>query len=131
MEHRYYPRLPALLEIDLYQRQRLLGRFNSHDISLDGLFVKTGPIGLERNDVIQLRIGIRSEKHWMQGIVVHTGSHGIGIMLDELNKEPFQAIFRLFKERQAPTKRYLSNIERHQGMNLAPSRQALISSAKP
>jgi hypothetical protein len=132
MEHRYYPRLIAPLEVDLYRRDERLGRYQTRDISLDGLFLKTGPIGLAAGDGLRLRLGMCGDKFWMQGIVAHVREEGLGIMLHPLNRDVFYAIFDLFRSRQVRLRRTVFGPERPAPVaEPAPLRQSPPLEVKP
>ena len=107
MEHRHYPRLCIALEVAVFQRDQLLDSLKIRDISLEGLFLETGAVDFQQNDLIGLRINISGENHFLRGLVIHKASQGVGVMLIDMSREAFQALFYLFKQRQVPLKQVL------------------------
>ncbi len=87
MQHRYSQRWPLKVDVELYFGSCFLGRFKTRDISLQGLFVETGPLQVRPNDFLFLqftdtpRIGGNAES--VIGQVARCTPEGIGILLDE------------------------------------------------
>lgn len=81
MEHRYFPRVEIALAAKLYRNGKLFGNFMTRNISLEGMFLETGDIALDRNDIVHLRLGILQEEYLIKGVVVHIGNGGIGILM--------------------------------------------------
>ncbi len=105
MEHRYYPRMPVSLEVDLYKREQPLGRVMTKDVSLNGMMLQNEQSALNRNDLISLRIWMNGEQQSMRGLVIYTNHQYAGIMLIDMKKETYRALFDFLKELEAPNKR--------------------------
>lgn len=81
MEYRCYPRLSVGLLTEVYYRGLCLGTFGTRDISLEGMFVNTGPIGLNKNHVLTLRMSLYGDTLSMHGLVIHAQPDGVGLLL--------------------------------------------------
>ncbi len=112
MEHRYYPRVPIALHVELHHGRRLLGTYTTRDIGLEGLFLKTGPIDLRPSAIVEMQLDLHGRKHRLSGMVAHRSNRGIGVLLDQKNRAVFWAIFDLLKERRVSLKRSLIGIDR-------------------
>lgn len=83
MENRFSVRKPAAVGVELYQGRSRVGRFKARNISLEGMFVETGPIDLYPSDLIDVTLTIdreRTAKHEVRAVVVHHTAEGIGLM---------------------------------------------------
>lgn len=110
MEHRYFPRMQIALGVDVFRSRRLLGYFKTRDISLEGMFIETGGIGLARNDIVRFRLQMIEDESFVRGIVVHVSKEGIGINLIDTT------LFYLFRDQRQPIRKLLSDI-RSNGLN--------------
>jgi hypothetical protein len=81
MEHRYSPRVEGALDVELSCRGRHLGRYQTRNISFEGMFLETGPVDLEPNDFLDLRLKAKGRSHSMRGFVVHRSCDGVGVMV--------------------------------------------------
>ena len=59
------------------------------------MFIETGNVGLERNDIVRVRLRTNDEEIPARGIIVHTNKAGIGINLID------SRLNRLFEDRHA------------------------------
>jgi hypothetical protein len=81
MEHRYSPRVEGALDVEISCRGRHLGRYQTRNISFDGMFLETGAVDLEPNDFLGLRLKAKGQSHRMRGFVVHRSRDGVGVMV--------------------------------------------------
>jgi hypothetical protein len=84
MEHRYATRKPLRLDVDVYHRDELLGRFKTRNINDGGVFVETGTHRLRRSDVVRVSfVTGRSPdlpRSSLKAMVVHRTGNGAGMM---------------------------------------------------
>ena len=83
MENRYSVRKPMALDVELHRGRRSVGRFKARNISLEGMFVETGPINLYPGDLTDITLAIGREgrsEHEARAVVVHHTDEGIGLM---------------------------------------------------
>ena len=113
MEHRYYPRIPVSLEVDMFRRDTHLGHGLTRDISLGGMMLKNERTVLKRNDVIAIRIWINGSEQVLRGLVIHTSETQAGIMLIDMDKETLRAFFNFLREMEVPLKMALGGYEMH------------------
>lgn len=104
MEHRHYPRTRTGVGVEVFRGLRQLGYFKTRDISLEGMFIETGNVGLSRNDIVRLRLEMTDEEISARGIVVHASKEGIGIQFIDAN------LRRLFEDPQVAGRSVLANI---------------------
>jgi len=112
MEHRYYPRMPISVKVDLFKRDQLLGHALTKDISLGGMMLQNGQPVLNRNDVIILRIWMRGVEQFMRGLVIHCSQESAGVMLIDMNKDTSLAFFNFLKEMETPLKMALDTFDK-------------------
>jgi hypothetical protein len=101
MEHRYYPRMPISLKVDLFKRNDRLGHAHTTDISLGGMMLKSDQLVLNRNDVIMIRIWMKGEEHVMRGLVIHASGKQAGVMLIDMSNDVSLTMFNFLKEMSA------------------------------
>ncbi|MEJ2453655.1 MAG: PilZ domain-containing protein [Candidatus Thiodiazotropha sp.] len=102
MEHRYYPRMPVSLEVELIKRDQPLGRVLTKDVSLSGMMIQDKQALLNRNDLISLRLWLNGEEQTMRGLVIYTNHQYAGIMLIDMKREASIAFFSFLKELDTP-----------------------------
>ncbi len=83
MENRYSARNPAALDVELHHGRTSFGTFKVRNISLEGMFVDTGPIHLYPSDLIDATLAVgrnSTATHEVRAVVVHHTDEGIGLM---------------------------------------------------
>jgi hypothetical protein len=82
MENRYSTRKPIALDVELHHGHTRFGTFKVRNISLEGMFVETGPLNLYPGDLIDASLTLREStgKHEIRAVVVHHTDEGIGLM---------------------------------------------------
>jgi len=95
MEHRYAARRALRLDVDLYRRDELLGRFKTRNINDGGVFIETGALGLRRNDVMKVSFVTDStgnqQRRSLKAMVVHRSTDGTGMMFFGADSTSLQA----------------------------------------
>lgn len=54
MDHRYSVRLPLRLTVEVFKRERFLGKYITRNIDVEGVFIEMRTADLEANDVLKL-----------------------------------------------------------------------------
>ncbi|MBN2699972.1 MAG: PilZ domain-containing protein [Methylothermaceae bacterium] len=98
MQHRCFTRLKNALPVVLYHGDTHLGRFATRDISLDGMFVETGDLDFFKNDVVQVDLMLFGERYLMRGLVVRRETHGIGLVLIDVNPRYYKSLTHILSE---------------------------------
>ncbi|MGC1955287.1 MAG: PilZ domain-containing protein [Gammaproteobacteria bacterium] len=83
MENRYSVRSPVALDVELHHGRTSFGTFKVRNISLEGMFVETGPMHLYPSDLIDatLTVGLKpTATHEIRAVVVHHSDEGIGLI---------------------------------------------------
>ena len=86
MDHRCSARIPLNLNLDLYYRDRPLGRFTTRDIDSSGAFIQSKLSAITANTVVDLHfISDNSNDKPLQrkGLVVRSGSKGIAVLFSD------------------------------------------------
>lgn len=76
----------------------------TRDISLGGMLLQTAPADLSPNEMVVLRVWMRGVEYVLRGIVVHASQVGAGIMLIDMNRATWLAIFNFLRELDVPLK---------------------------
>ncbi len=86
MEHRLSPRRPLQLDVELVQRNQIIGKAYSTDVSLEGMQLEAGDIDLHPGQMVKLHIlpnkGSAVKHCYARALVIHVGSGHVGLMLD-------------------------------------------------
>jgi len=84
MDHRYSVRLPLHLTVEVYKRERFLGRYTTRNMDVEGVFIEMRKTDLEPNEVVRLNFvaphGERGDCTLLAG-VVRLDADGAGMML--------------------------------------------------
>ena len=84
MDHRYSVRLPLHLTVEVYKRERFLGRYTTRNMDVAGVFIEMRKTDLEPNEVVRLNFvapdGERGDCTLLAG-VVRLDADGAGMML--------------------------------------------------
>jgi hypothetical protein len=81
MEHRYSPRVQGALGVEIFSKGRRLGRCRTRDVSFDGMFLETGPVDLQVNNLLTLHLRANGRSHRLRAVVVHHSHAGVGVLL--------------------------------------------------
>lgn len=102
MEHRWSARKPVDARASVYQRGAQVTCGSIGDIGLEGLFVRTGPVRLRRNSLVEVEFTIPTgggERFRIPALVTHKSEEGIGLMFHTFDQRAFRAIQALVYER--------------------------------
>jgi hypothetical protein len=113
MEHRYYPRMPISLDVDVFRRDQLLAHAQTRDISLGGMKLQHGQPVLNRNDVVVLRVWMNGEEQVMRGLVVHASQESAGVMLIDMSRDTTRNMFDFLREMDVPLRMSLGSFGDH------------------
>jgi hypothetical protein len=81
MEHRYSPRVHGTLDVAIVSKGPRLVRCRTRDLSFEGMFLETGPVGLQVNDLLTLHLAANGQSHRLRAVVVQRSDAGVGVML--------------------------------------------------
>jgi PilZ domain len=82
MEHRCEDRAPLRAMVDVWQRGRYLGRFDTRDLTRGGLFIEATGRQLAEGQYVRLWLHLGTG-HELGGLVRHAERSGVGVMLSE------------------------------------------------
>lgn len=115
VEHRHFPRMRVSMEVTVFRRDRLVGQLMTRDISLSGMLLQTDPAKLNPHEMVVLRVWMKGVEYVLRGIVIHASQGGAGIMLIDMNRATWLAIFNFLRELDFPLKQALgSNAQEQQ-----------------
>jgi len=84
MNHRYSVRLPLHLTVEVFKRERFLGRYITRNMDVEGVFIEMRKTDLEPNEVVKLSFvapdGERCDYTLIAG-VVRLDADGAGMIL--------------------------------------------------
>jgi hypothetical protein len=84
MDHRYSVRVPMHLTVEVFKRERFLGRYITRNMDVEGVFIEMPTADLEPNEVVKLIFvvpdGERCDYMLIAG-VVRLDADGAGMML--------------------------------------------------
>jgi hypothetical protein len=84
MDHRYSVRLPLRLTVEVFKRERFLGRYIARNMDVEGIFIEMRTTDLETNDVVKLIFVVPDCQHCDRTLiagVVRVDADGAGMML--------------------------------------------------
>jgi len=84
MDHRYSVRLPLRLTVEVFKRERFLGRCITRNMDVEGIFIEMRTTDLEANDVVKLIFVAPDSEHCDYTLiagVVRVDADGAGMML--------------------------------------------------
>jgi len=84
MDHRYSVRLPLHLTVEVFKRERFLGRYTTRNMDVEGIFIEMRTADLEANDVVKLVFVVPDRQHCDYTLiagVVRVDADGAGMML--------------------------------------------------
>jgi anti-anti-sigma regulatory factor len=101
MEHRYGSRIDLAMDVDLAVEDSPLGHFPTRNIGDGGMFVETGPIDLQPNDLVRLQLRLNGRRRRLSALVVHRSENGVGLMLMAEDPEYSQFFHDVLEGRRA------------------------------
>lgn len=97
MEHRYHPRKPISLEIDLFKSGHHIGSAFTKNISLGGVMLENDQSIIDLNENIMLHMWIEGVLHTLSGCVVHTSQNHKGVMFIGMCNDTKRAYFNFLR----------------------------------
>jgi len=82
-ERRYSPRVEGPLDVEISCRGEPLGRYQTRNACFDGMFLETGRLDLQPNELVDLDLEANGHSCSMRAVVVHRSPEGIGVILME------------------------------------------------
>lgn len=102
MEHRWSERIPASFDVLLFKNNTPVATCKVNDISMYGVFIKSGPVKYPVNSVIDVGFTNNTENRKkvirLSAYVARTSDEGIGLAFYDENIETFENIRKLIKE---------------------------------
>ncbi len=101
-ERRWSARTPLAMPVKLYDRGRCIDTAISHDIGLEGMFVETRSLVLDKHTLLAVEFSLpeddRRERYQLDALVVRVDAHGVGLMF--VSFQPH--LFRLLQNKLYP-----------------------------
>ncbi|MDZ7752829.1 MAG: PilZ domain-containing protein [Gammaproteobacteria bacterium] len=94
-EQRRHQRISATFVTEVFERNRLSGRFMSRNVSAGGMFLETGSTFLAHGDDIELNVMVFGDRYPMRGRVVHHGPGGVGIKMSRVDAHYYRALMSM------------------------------------
>jgi hypothetical protein len=108
-ERRDTLRVPIALDAMLKFNQQGFQLYQTRDISLDGVFVETGPVRLPKKSPLELALKIpadgQNKIHRFRAQVKRLTPHGAGLVFDRADTDAYAALLHLVFSSQ-PKGRY-------------------------
>ncbi len=102
MEHRWSLRKPVNVNVSLRRQGSDFRRFKARDISMEGVFVESGPDSWPEDTFLELEIPLfensKPTRHRVPVVVVHRSHNGMGLMFCVFDQPLFKAIEYLLYE---------------------------------
>lgn len=103
MEHRWSLRKPVDIEITLRRQGVPARRYRTRNISLEGVFVESGPESWPEDTFLELELPLygyrgiqqREERHRIPVVVVHRAEDGMGLMFCVFDQPLFRTVEHL------------------------------------
>jgi hypothetical protein len=94
VEHRFSPRIPIRLSVEVYHDERYLSSFKTRNLGYHGLFVETGRIGLLCGSLVQVRLTVprAARKCTLNAVVIHYSAEGAGLLFAAAQAESLSVI---------------------------------------
>lgn len=102
MEHRWSVRKPVIVEVALRRQGSRFKRFKTRDLSMEGIFVESGPDSWPQDTFLELELPLYENGkqicHRVPVVVVHSSPEGMGLMFCVFDQPLFKAIEYLLYE---------------------------------
>ena len=108
MDHRYSVRLPLHLTVEVYKRERFLGRYTTRNMDVEGVFIEMRKTDLEPNEVVRLNFvaaDCESGDCTLLAGVVRLDADGAGIMLFDYEDKALDIIRAADLSNHVPSRR--------------------------
>jgi hypothetical protein len=114
MDHRYSVRLPLNLTVEVFKRERFLGRYITRNMDVEGVFIEMRTTELEANDVVKLVFIAPDCQHCDYTLlagVVRVAADGAGMMLFDHEHKALDILSATDLPVQVPGRRVQGNPE--------------------
>lgn len=102
MEHRWSVRKPVDVKVALRRQGASFNWFKTRDLSMEGVFVESGPDSWPEDTFLELEIPLydngKQTRHRVPVVVVHRSREGMGLMFCVFDQSLFKAIEYLLYE---------------------------------
>ena len=108
MDHRYSVRLPLHLTVEVFKRERFLGRYITRNMDVEGIFIEMRTTDLETNDVVKLIFVVPDCQHCDYTLiagVVRVDADGAGMMLFDHEHKALDILRAADLPNQVPSRR--------------------------
>jgi hypothetical protein len=115
MDHRYSVRLPLHLTVDVFKRERFLGRYITRNMDVEGIFIEMRTTDLEANDVVKLIFVVPDNERCGRTLiagVVRVDADGAGMMLFDHEHKALDIIEASDLPNQVPGRRVRGKLGR-------------------
>lgn len=95
MEHRWSMRRALGGEARIYREGEQALESQIGDISLEGMFIRTGDVRLQKNTLVEVEFALPQEparRYRLPALVTHKRDEGIGVMFHTFDPRAFRAI---------------------------------------
>lgn len=105
MEHRWSDRISSSLEVLLFDNNIPVMTCKARNISIYGMFVKTGPVRYEGNRVLEAEFVFgrngRKKRCRIPAYVIHQSNEGLGLMFRDENLDTIDFVKNVIQEMSA------------------------------
>jgi len=118
MEHRWSVRKPVEVDVSLRRQGTSLKRYKTRDLSMEGVFVESGPDSWPEDTFLELELPLfeknKQTRHRVPVVVVHRSQNGMGLMFCVFDQPLFKAIeYLLYEAASTPyDQRYMEREQR-------------------
>lgn len=108
MDHRYSVRLPRRLTVEVFKRERFLGRYVTRNMDVEGVFIEMPTSELEANEVVKLTFAVPGSEicdYTMLAGVARLDADGVGMMLFDHKLKALNILRAVDLSRQLPGRR--------------------------
>lgn len=123
MEKRWSPRILDASDVLLYHDNIPVVSCKTHDVSLDGLFVASGPLTYRIDTIVKIEFQLDSDTgtdtHLLTAMVVRHSQDGLGFMLPGDDSEAMKAWHRKVKSTaiQQPAKQIETKLTKNNSLD--------------
>ena len=107
MERRWAERMQINLDVDVCYQGVVHGTYQTHDMSLGGVFIQTQSGAHLADAHVDLRFNLGSQgqytKHRIKGKVVRVTDDGVGLVFREFDAVAFRSLQEVLRYGQPPT----------------------------
>lgn len=102
IEHRFKQRVPFHKDVVIYKNHIPIAVGTTHDISIDGMGIKSEMVNIKKYMLLEIELGISQEYrtiyHRLSGLVVYHQSNRFGILFTELKSHDTAVLNQLLQQ---------------------------------